>query len=337
MTADACETTFHQEPAILLTWGDFQATVLPDIGGNLISFRETRRNFKFLREPDTEQMDAFRATPYLYGIPVLFPPNRYDHGSIPFAGTHYQLPINEPSKQNHLHGFLYDIPWQVEDFGKNQVESYVVLAQTIDDTHSRFHLWPHSFKIRLRYGLGEFGLSQHVFIYNTGRQPIPCLLGFHTAINVPFADNSCATDYCCRVSIGERWELDDRALPTGRRLELSVHEQRLQQEGVNPFAEPMDNHYTADITAGPNRMELSDTHNEVTLIYDVGGAFRHWMIWNNRALPGFFCAEPQVNVVNAPNVALPAEEIGLVPIGPGETWEATSRMYLRLGVIKGGH
>ena len=68
-------------------------------------------------------------------------------------------------------------------------------------------------------------------------------------------------------------------------------------------------------------MELTDTRIGMTLVYDVGTSWKQWMIWNNGAREGFFCPEPQVNLVNAPNTDLPAEEIGLFSLAPGEIWE----------------
>ncbi|MOA61547.1 Aldose 1-epimerase [compost metagenome] len=76
-------------------------------------------------------------------------------------------------------------------------------------------------------------------------------------------------------------------------------------------------------------MELTDTREGVVLVYDVSPSYKQWMIWNNGATPGFFCPEPQLNLVNAPNVDLPAEETGLVSLEPGGIWQAASRLYLR--------
>jgi len=75
-------------------------------------------------------------------------------------------------------------------------------------------------------------------------------------------------------------------------------------------------------------MELTDRRLGLKLIYDVGTAYKQWMIWNNGASGEFFCPEPQLNLVNAPNSTLPAEEIGLVTLEPGQIWEETSRLYI---------
>ncbi len=96
---------------------------------------------------------------------------------------------------------------------------------------------------------------------------------------------------------------------------------------ISPFFEAMNNHYTVSLQNGRNLMELTDYHHQVTLVYDVGTAYKQWMIWNNNAQPGFFCPEPQINLVNAPYSGLPAEQIGLIGLEQGEIWEETSRMY----------
>ncbi|MNI98092.1 Aldose 1-epimerase [compost metagenome] len=76
-------------------------------------------------------------------------------------------------------------------------------------------------------------------------------------------------------------------------------------------------------------MELTDTRLGVTLVYDVGTSYKQWMIWNNEARGKFFCPEPQINLVNAPNVNLPGDEIGLFSLAPGEIWEETARFYVK--------
>ncbi len=173
-----------------------------------------------------------------------------------------------------------------------------MLSADIDKTHPLYAQWPFCFTVELRYGLSESGLSQHISVRNAGDDLIPCLIGFHTALNAPFAEHGEAEDYRCRVSIGNRWELDGCGLPTGAKLPLTVYEQTLRAEGVYPFAVPMDNHYKALAQNGYNHMELWDIRSGVTLVYDVGLSFRHWMFWNHCGEPGFFCAEPQVNVAN---------------------------------------
>src|SRR5690606_36179306 len=91
----AFEAQFHDEAAVWLQWGSYEAAVIPAVGANLIAFRDLEKKLTILREPAGEEMDDFRAKPGVYGIPVLFPPNRYEDGKFSFNGVDYQLPVNE--------------------------------------------------------------------------------------------------------------------------------------------------------------------------------------------------------------------------------------------------
>jgi aldose 1-epimerase len=228
-----------------------------------------------------------------------------------------------------LHGFLHNIPWSVQSFGSDATESWVNLSLQVGPEHPVYSYFPHRFTIKLSYLLSENGLLQHVQVRNDGEGSMPCLLAFHTAVNAPFAKGGSAEDYRFNMTIGSRWALNERMLPTGEFSELGAEEAKMAATGLSPFWEAMDNHYTAAPQNGRNRMELTDTREGVTLVYDVGTGYKNWMIWNNNKTPGFFCPEPQINLVNAPNVNLPAEQIGLLSLKTGEIWEETSRLYTR--------
>lgn len=329
MNNKAYEGFYQGEKAVWLQSGPYEAAILPDVGGNLIAFRDTKQGYRFLREPAESEMKSFKENPGTHGIPVLFPPNRYEDGNFPWNGQTYQFPVNEKATGNHLHGFLHTIPWTLEEFGTTALESYVSVSVSINKDHPVYAFLPHSFTFRLRYTVSAAGLSQQVFIRNEGDQVMPCLLAFHTAINTPFAEGSTSEDYKLRMTVGQRWELNERMLPTGQYQDLSEGEKLMQGDGVNPYFDAMDNHYTAVPQNGRNRMELTDTKLDKTLVYDVGTSYKQWMIWNNNACQQFFCPEPQINLVNAPNIDLPAEEIGLFGLAPGEIWEETARLYIK--------
>jgi aldose 1-epimerase len=327
MNEQAFVGEFHGEKAIWLRSGRYEAALLPEIGGNLVAFRDIDKGFHFLREPNPTDMESFKERPISHGIPILFPPNRYEDGNFTLNSRQYSFPINEESTHNHIHGFFYNIPWKVADYGVNDKESYVIIEQNVDEKHSAFLNFPHYFHFSIYYSLNEEGLTQRVSIVNNGVEPMPCMLGFHTAINAPFSMNSHSEDYLLNMTIGERWELDSRMLPTGRYQELIKEERAMKEKGISPYFESMDNHYTSLPQQGRNVMILTDTKEQVKLIYDVGLKYKHWMIWNNKSSRKYFCPEPQINLVNAPNVNLPNEVTGLFLINPGECWTEQSRMY----------
>ncbi|MPY16702.1 aldose 1-epimerase [Paenibacillus glucanolyticus] len=326
---NAYEGVYHDESAVYLRAGAYEAVMLPGIGGNLISFRDLEKGYRFLHEPAPEEMAAFRERPMIHGIPVLFPPNRYEQGNFRWNGKIHHLPVNEEATGHHLHGFLYNIPWELDDYGHSKQEAYVTVSVHVDERHPVYEAFPFPFHIQLRYSLSDQGLSQRVTITNTGTASMPCLLAFHTSINAPFVEGGDARDYRMKLTLGKRWELGESMLPTGAHQPLSASEEAMQGDGVYPFFERMDNHYTAAAQNGRNRMELTDEAAQLTLVYDVGTSYKQWMIWNNEATEGFLCPEPQINLVNAPNMDMPAEEVGCFSLEPDEIWEETSRLYVK--------
>ncbi|MGN7357019.1 aldose 1-epimerase [Paenibacillus sp. SAF-054] len=324
----AYEGDFHGERAVWLKHGRYEAAVLPERGANLILFRDLENGFRYLREPEADGMKDFLENPGIYGIPVLFPPNRFDGGKFAWEGQVYELPVNETDRGNHLHGFMHQLPWDVDYIKGDEYESVVVLSQRVREGHLYKQFFPFEFTITLRYTLNASGLQQQVSVTNDGTQNMPNLLAFHTTINAPFVPGSEASDYTFKVTIGQRREMSERMLPTGNFQPLSTEEEQMKTTGASPYFASMDNHYTAAPQDGRNRMELTDNRTGDVLVYDVGTAYKHWMIWNNEAGGKFFCPEPQMNLVNAPNIeGLPAEEIGLIGLAPGEKWEETSMFY----------
>ncbi|GMK38018.1 galactose mutarotase [Paenibacillus sp. CCS19] len=328
MANEAVIGSFYGEKAVWLRSGKYEAALLPEIGANLVAFRDVEAGYKFLREPEEAEMDSFREAPAVYGIPVLFPPNRYRDGKFEAAGISYNLPVNETATGNHLHGFFYKAAWDVVDQGANDQESYVVVRYVVDENDSVYSVLPHNFRIEIRYALSANGLAQTSTVTNNGDKQLPCLLGYHTAINAPFAPESARSDVTAHVTTGVRWELDGRMLPTGGTIPMTVAEEAMKSpQGGSPYAESLDNHYSAAPVDGRNFAEVVDHRIGVKLVYDAGLKYKQWMIWNNGASAGFFCPEPQINLVDAPNVDLPDETKGLVLLQPGETWSETSRLY----------
>lgn len=308
------------EKAVWLRAGDYEAILLPESGGNLAAFRDTAQGYRFLHEPSPSHVEDFRNRPAHYGIPVLFPPNRLQDSKFPWNGKVYEFPM--PS-----HGFLMRAPWSLAGFGSDSKSAFARIEAVVDEGHPAYEYFPHRFRLTITYTLTEEGLTQHAAVENKGDDTMPCLLGFHTSVNTPFAPESQARDYTYRCSIGSRVELSERMLPTGRLLELTERERTMAEEGIYPFNEPMDHHYTAAPVDGVNRMELTDSREGVKLVYETGASYAFWMIFNNRAQEAYFCPEPQTCMVNAPNMDLPHKETGIIPIPPGGMWEESCRLY----------
>lgn len=322
----AKQGTYENVPAIYLKHGSYSAILLPTIGGNLISFRDETRDLRFIREPEGDDWAGFVKEPMLHGIPVLFPPNRYDAGEFKFDGRKYKLPVNEAKTNNHIHGFVYKSEWEVVSYNSTEQESSVTVRLRFDEKHPDFAYFPHQVTLTQTYSLSDEGLKQQFEAVNESSQALPFMLGFHTSVNAPFAPGSSKEDIQCGITIGERWELNERMLPTGRKQPLVEGEERLKQGEGDPYFTGLDNHYTA-AGNGLNAMILTDRRLNIRFVYEAGDAYTQWMVYNAAANGKFFCPEPQTGMVNAPNVDLPAEQTGLLRLEPGARWTAISRMY----------
>ena len=88
---------FNGIPAVHFTAGGYEAVMVPSVGANVVKLKHTATGIEILRTPDAEEMENFKERPQIYGLPLLFPPNRIADGPIHSkAGS-----INTPSLFRH--------------------------------------------------------------------------------------------------------------------------------------------------------------------------------------------------------------------------------------------
>lgn len=77
-------TDFYGLRAVEFSKGDYTALLVPEVGANLVRLAYVRLGAELLRTPAAGEIEAFRARPHVYGLPVLFPPNRIADGRYTF-------------------------------------------------------------------------------------------------------------------------------------------------------------------------------------------------------------------------------------------------------------
>lgn len=278
------------EHSVHLTYGDWTAVIIPSFGANTVRLRHGDKDL--LRFPET--MEELRTAPYLFGMPLLMPPNRTEDGMFTFDGRAYRLPINEPRHRNHIHGFMADAPFRVKRLSESQMTSFY------ENNGERY---PFRFRMTVTSKLEKQGFFQQVDIANRSNADIPVMLGFHTAFLEPETFS---------VPIGKRWETNERHIPTGRLLELTEKERELRQ-GCRPGGLSISGFYTA---AG-HLARIGE------YVYRTSDNFTQWVLFNGGGDQGYLCVEPQsgpVNGLNRPN--------GCIRLKKGESvqfWTAISR------------
>ena len=312
---------YHDIPVLRLQAGAFVARLCPDMGGNLIQFGNPSRGAEALRTPP--DFETLRTNPNVYGTPLLFPPNRVCDGTYAFQGRTYTFPINEPDRNNFIHGTLSGTPFAVLEERAEADCAAVTLgyAATVDKPYLRF---PHAFTLTLRYELRAGGdLTQTVTVRNDSSLDMPFGLGFHTALHTP-------ADADCRLTLtaGREWLLErTRVRPNGQyAVETPLH-QALNGNGL-----PLQGTQLSNLVENTgNRMVLTHAKPRATLTYEVDPGYRYFMLWNPSPDCGFVCVEPQTWTVDAPNSPLPWSESGCDASAPGDFRRLSARLSLRLG------
>ena len=289
--------------------GGQSAQILPEIGGELIELCIDGIEV-FHKVAD---LDGVKAHPTSFGLPFLFPPNRIDGGHFAFAGKEYQFAINEPKTGNSLHGFLHKEPWEFEVLKYTDEEFIVRVCYQAEKGWAHYDVYPVTFLAEIIYTLNKEGLFQEARVTNTGDEVMPYGLGWHTAFRI-------TPSTVMNISVGQRVEMSERTLPTGKLLPLSEEEQKLRGEGLDPLYADLDDHFTAEpFECGMNGAVLTHKEEGTRVIYEVDPFYKHWMVWNSNQEGSFVCIEPQNWRVNAPNLPIPAEESGMGWIEAGET------------------
>lgn len=265
---------------VILQAGAWQVRVLPDFGMNMISL--TYGDKQILRSP--QSMDALKKEPYVYGIPLLFPANRVEKGEFTFEEKSYYLPINEPGRNNHLHGLMFDAIFKLIEQTRSRVEA---------NYENKGERYPFPFSMTITDTLTPEGLTRKLYLKNTGDTAMPYTLAYHTSFAEPAVFS---------VPIGRRFVCNENYIPTGEMAELTAQEQEYCT-GTCPKGKKISGFYTA----------AGHTGYLDNIRFTVSENFDEWVTFNAGGEQGFLCIEPQCGQVNGLNrpgghrVLLPGE------------------------------
>lgn len=254
---------------IRIACGPWQGEIAPALGGNLI--RLDWQKTHILRP--LERKEQMKEDPFTIGSPLLLPANRTRSGHFSFCGRDYQLVLNEPQRNSHLHGLLHRGVFTVEQAGA---------AEATLSLENRGEFYPFPFRLTVRYCLElKQALAQYC-IRNIGKGPMIFTFGLHTTFAEP------ASFQVALVSAQER---DENCLPTGRIVGLN----RVEQDcvtGMNPHGKVLSGCYLS----GGNVAQVGDFR------YRVSENFTHWVLYNGGGHSGFLCVEPQCGGVDGLNL-----------------------------------
>ena len=275
------------------------------------------------------------SVPTRSGVPVLFPfPNRIRDGRYRFGGKAYQLPLNDPTRKNAIHGWAPRHPWRVAGYGCDEESAWVhgEFRPSVDAPEV-LALWPADYILSVTHRLVKGRLRIESRVQNPSDGPLPFGLGFHPYFRFPLGEGT-AADWWLEAPARSVWELSEN-LPTGTKLPVTADEDwnhpRLLGERV------IDAVYT-DL-GGPE-----EAAGELVLRGQVGhrtekGAVQVWSSRDFRELVVFtpphrraVCLEPYTCTTDAINLSGRGVDAGWRELPPGGEWAGAVEFRWEPGV-----
>lgn len=278
---------------IFLSCGPWEAEIVPDYAMNVI--RLTYQGDSVLHSPDSlEHLEQF---PFVYGTPLLFPPDVMRENTFSFDGKSYT--ISYASRKRTLlpiHGRLYDAPMTLLCSNTQKAEG---VFQCGTDRY------PFPFRLTISCSISADGLRQCYTVENTGPEAMPLVLGLHTSF---------AAKESFSVSVGQAWRFCPADNMPAELIPLSSEQMCLRQSAK---AQGKKLHgFFSDSGEGLARSG--------PYVYRVSANFHQWVIWNKSGNDGFICLEPLSGAVNGLN--MPGQAIRLEP-GQREVFHTYIGLY----------
>jgi aldose 1-epimerase len=119
-------------------------------------------------------------------------------------GRSFQLPINEPARNNALHGLVYNQSFEIERSLESAVEMYIEISESA--------WYPFHLKLAISYELEEGGLFVSFAVRNISSEKAPFGIGFHPYLSMGWAKGP----VLIQSAAGSVLNLNENMIATGR-------------------------------------------------------------------------------------------------------------------------
>ena len=295
---------------------EWAGVVALDSTGNMLRLFHKKTQMEILRQPESEE--ALKESPMVYGIPLLFPPNRIRDGVFRADGREFRFAVNEADTHCALHGIVIGREFELKSLEETESLLRIAVAYRFDAERPEFAGFPCPFTAEIIYEIRASGMTHLVRIRNDGDRALPLGVGFHTAFAAPDEEN-------VRIEVPHRpegaWRIDAvRHLPDG-----SVRPWSETEEGVLSGKRGVSGVGFSAMYRQPETERTARIHRKNgTVRYEFDSKYAHGACWNQAGTRGFFCIEPMSWMTDAPNVPLPAEVSGFALLPAHETAEYAS-------------
>jgi aldose 1-epimerase len=286
---------------IELAFGD-QRAVVTEVGAGLRSYFADGRALVDGYEPD-EFAPSGRGQ-------LLIPwPNRIEDGSYELDGRRHQLPLDEPERQNAIHGLVRWSAWRIAE----RENDSAVLEHVL---HPRPG-YPFSLALRVEYSLSDDGLTVRTAAANVGAETAPYGMGAHPYLAVG-GGRVDATEL--GVPAGTVLEANERGIPVGA---APVEGTELDFRIARAIGTTKLDHAFTDLERGSDgraTVELGTRDGETALWVDE--AYPYLMVFTGDTLPDGGRRSVAVEPMTcAPNAFRSGD--GLIRLEPEQTHTGT--------------
>jgi aldose 1-epimerase len=306
--------------------GEARAEIWPGLGCNCYCWQVVR---------DGRLLDLLYADPQLFpngrptrsGVPILFPfPNRIRDGRFAWDGRAYQLPRNDSTGRNAIHGFACQRSWRVIGQGANEQEAWLTAEfHGARDAPETRPLWPADYLLRITFRLAMHHLQIEAHVENPDQVSLPFGLGYHPYFRIPFLHGADVAECWVEVSARTEWELVE-SLPTGARRPAAGPVDLTTPKCFRDLA--LDHLLTGLPEPGPapgNGLtsigSIRQQPEGLRLRVRSSTAFREAVVFTPPHRQAI-CLEPYTCITDAINLQQKGLETGLLILGPGETWDS---------------
>jgi aldose 1-epimerase len=204
---------------------------------------------------------------------LLIPwPNRIEDGSYEFGGRRHQLPLDEPERQNAIHGLVRWSAWRIAERETDSAALEHVLHPQPG--------YPFSLALRVEYRLSDDGLTVRTAATNIGAETAPYGMGAHPYLSV---DGGLVDVAELKVPAGTVLEANERGIPVGA---APVEGTDLDFRSARAIgATKLDHGFTA-LARGPDglaRVALTTDGRQTTLWADE--AYPYLMLFTGDTVP----------------------------------------------------
>lgn len=140
--------------------------------------------------------------------------NRIKDGKYQFEGENFQLPINRPSENNALHGFLYKKSFQVTEMKRGMNDCEIELLFKADEEVG----FPFKYNQTINYKWNGYdNLIITATVENTSDKNMPYFFGWHPYFKLSESVN----DSTLQFEAMHKIEVDSQKIPTGNVVPFS--------------------------------------------------------------------------------------------------------------------